>query len=189
MIATPETDPKAIAAIAEFADKKLGKTVVPAKDVPNFIANRIGTFFMLNTLRIMEAQGLSIEEIDLLTGAVMGWPKTGTFRLADMVGIDVLGNVAKNFAANIRDERADVTLPPIIEQLMERKWLGDKTKQGFYKKERGADGKEARLVLDFATMEYRPAGKAAFAEIEMAKSNDSLTGRIQVAAERECGEG
>ena len=179
LIATPESDPKAIAAIAEFADKKLGKTVVPAKDVPNFIANRIGTFFMLNTLRIMEAQGLSIEEIDLLTGAVMGWPKTGTFRLADMVGIDVLGNVAKNFAANIKDERADVTLPPIVAQLMERKWLGDKTKQGFYKKERGADGKEARLVLDFATMEYRPAGKAGFAEIEMAKSNDSLTGRIK----------
>jgi 3-hydroxyacyl-CoA dehydrogenase len=179
LIATPETDPKAIAAITEFADKRLGKTVVPAKDVPNFIANRIGTFCMLNTLRIMEAQGLSIEEIDLLTGAVMGWPKTGTFRLADMVGIDVLGSVARNFAANVSDERADVTLPAIIAELVERKWLGDKTKQGFYKKERGADGKEARLVLDFATMEYRPAGKAALAEIEMAKSNDSLAGRIR----------
>lgn len=179
MIATPETDPKAMAAIAEFADRKLGKTVVPAKDVPNFIANRIGTFFMLNTVRIMQAQGLGIEEIDLLTGAVMGWPKTGTFRLSDMVGIDVLASVARNFEANIRDERGDVTLPAIIMELVERKWLGDKTKQGFYKKERGADGKEARLVLDFATMEYRPAAKAAFAEIEMAKSNDSLTGRIR----------
>ena len=86
----------------------------------------------------------------------MGWPKTGTFRLADMVGIDVLGSVARNFAANVSDERADVTLPPIIGELVERKWLGDKTKQGFYKKERGADGKEARLVLDFGTMEYKP---------------------------------
>jgi 3-hydroxyacyl-CoA dehydrogenase len=179
LIATPESDPKAVAAIAEFADRKLGKSVVPAKDVPNFIANRIGTFCMLNTVRIMEAQGLSVEEIDLLTGAVMGWPKTGTFRLADMVGIDVLGSVARNFAANVSDERADVTLPPIIGELVERKWLGDKTKQGFYKKERGADGKEARLVLDFGTMEYKSSERATFAEIEMAKTNDSLAGRIR----------
>jgi 3-hydroxyacyl-CoA dehydrogenase len=178
LIATPESDPKAVAAIAEFADRKLGKTVVPAKDVPNFIANRIGTFCMLNTLRIMEAQGLSIEEIDLLTGSVIGWPKTGTFRLADMVGIDVLGSVARNFAANISDERPDVKLPAIIEQLIERKWLGDKTKQGFYKKERGPDGKDVRLVLDFNTLEYKPSARAAFAEIEMAKTNDSLAGRI-----------
>jgi 3-hydroxyacyl-CoA dehydrogenase len=179
LIATPESDPKAVAAIAEFADRKLGKSVVPAKDVPNFIANRIGTFCMLNTVRIMGAQGLSVEEIDLLTGAVMGWPKTGTFRLADMVGIDVLGSVARNFAANVSDERADVTLPPIIAELVERKWLGDKTKQGFYKKERGADGKEARLVLDFGTMEYKSSERATFAEIEMAKTNDSLAGRIR----------
>jgi 3-hydroxyacyl-CoA dehydrogenase len=179
LIATQESDPKAVAAIEEFADRKLGKSVVPAKDVPNFIANRIGTFCMLNTVRIMEAQGLSVEEIDLLTGAVMGWPKTGTFRLADMVGIDVLGSVARNFAANVSDERADVTLPPIIGELIERKWLGDKTKQGFYKKERGADGKEARLVLDFGTMEYKSSERATFAEIEMAKTNDSLAGRIR----------
>ena len=179
LIATPESDPKAVAAIAEFADRKLGKTVVRAKDVPNFIANRVGTFFMLNTLRIMEEQGLGVEEIDLLTGSVMGWPKTGTFRLADMVGIDVLGSVARNFAANISDERADVKLPVIIEQLIERKWLGDKTKQGFYKKERGVDGKEVRLVLDFKTLEYKPSARAAFAEIEMAKTNDSLAGRIR----------
>ncbi len=179
LIATPMTDPGAVAAIAEFADKRLGKTVVRANDVPNFVANRIGTFAMLNTLGIMKAQGLSIEEIDLLTGSVMGWPKTGTFRLADMVGIDVLGDVARNFEQNIRDERADVTLPPIIVEMMKRKWLGDKTRQGFYKKERGADGKEARLVLDFETMEYKPAARVSFAEIEMAKTNDSLAGRIR----------
>jgi 3-hydroxyacyl-CoA dehydrogenase len=179
LIATPESDPNAVAAITEFADRKLGKTVVPAKDVPNFIANRIGTFCMLNTLRIMQAQGLGIEEVDLLTGSVIGWPKTGTFRLADMVGIDVLESVAKNFAAHISDERSDVTLPAIIERLIERKWLGDKTKQGFYKKDRSPDGKEVRLVLDFNTLDYKPSSRADFAEIEMAKANDSLAGRIR----------
>lgn len=179
MIATPETDPNALAAIAEFADLKLGKAVVAANDVPNFIANRIGTFAMLNTFRVMKEQGLSIEEIDLLTGSVVGWPKTGTFRLADMVGIDVLGSVARNFANNSSDERSDVKLPAAIEQLIERKWLGDKSKQGFYKKERGADGKDARLVLDLDTFEYKPSVRAIFAEIEMAKSNDSLPGRIR----------
>ena len=179
LIATPETDPDALAAMSEFADLKLGKAVVAANDVPNFIANRIGTFAMLNTCRIMQQQDLSIEEIDLLTGAVVGWPKTGTFRLADMVGIDVLGSVAKNFAKNASDERSDVTLPAAIEQLIERKWLGDKTKQGFYKKERGADGKELRLVLDLNTFEYRPSVRASLPEIEMAKTNDSLPGRIR----------
>jgi 3-hydroxyacyl-CoA dehydrogenase len=179
LIATPETDPGALAAINEFADLKLGKAVVAANDVPNFIANRIGTFAMLNTWRIMQQQGLSIEEIDLLTGSVVGWPKTGTFRLADMVGIDVLGSVTKNFAKNSSDERYDVTLPAAIEQLIERKWLGDKTKQGFYKKERGADGKDLRLVLDLDSFEYRPSARASLPEIEMAKTNDSLPGRLR----------
>jgi 3-hydroxyacyl-CoA dehydrogenase len=179
LIATPESDPKAVAAIAEFVDRKLGKTVVRSNDVPNFIANRIGTFAMLNTFRIMQAQGLSIEEIDVLTGSVVGWPKTGTFRLADMVGIDVLRSVAKNFVANVSDERSDVTLPAVIDQLTERNWLGDKTKQGFYKKERDPDGKEVRLVLDPNTLEYKPSTRASFAEVDMAKTNDSLAGRIR----------
>ena len=137
VIATPETDPAAIAAIADFADRQLGKTVVPANDVANFIANRVGTFLMLNTFKIMQEQGLSVEEIDVLTGPAVGWPKTGTFRLADLVGVDVLASVAKNFSKAATDERSDVQLPDFIEQLISRKWLGDKTKQGFYKKERG----------------------------------------------------
>jgi 3-hydroxyacyl-CoA dehydrogenase len=179
LVATPETDPGALSAISEFADLKLGKEVVAAKDVPNFIANRVGTFAMLNTCRIMQQQGLSIEEIDLLTGSVVGWPKTGTFRLADMVGIDVLGSVAKNFARNASDERSDVTLPAAIEQLIERKWLGDKTKQGFYKKERGTDGKDLRLVLDLDTFEYHPSVRASLSEIVMANTNESLPARIR----------
>jgi 3-hydroxyacyl-CoA dehydrogenase len=179
LIATPETDPDAIVAVTDFADRRLGKTVVPANDVANFIANRIGTFAMLNTFRIMQQQGLSIEEIDVLTGQVVGWPKTGTFRLADMVGLDVLGSVVGNFSNSSADERADVKLPEVIEQMIARGWLGDKTKQGFYKKERDIDGKETRLVLDLGSLEYRPAAKASFTSIEMAKNNDSVSARVK----------
>jgi 3-hydroxyacyl-CoA dehydrogenase len=187
VIATPETDPAAVAAIADFADRQLGKTVVPANDVPNFIANRVGTFVMMNTVKIMQEQGLSIEEIDVLTGPVIGWPKTGTFRLADMVGLDVLGSVAQNFSKAATDERSDVKLPQVIEQLIERKWLGDKTKQGFYKKERGADGKEVRSVLNLETFEYRPAAKPNFPSVELAKSNESIAGRLRALLDADPG--
>jgi 3-hydroxyacyl-CoA dehydrogenase len=174
VIATPETDPAAVAAIAEFADRQLGKTVVPANDVPNFIANRIGTFMLLNTFKIMQEQGLSVEEIDVLTGPAVGWPKTGTFRLADLVGLDVLASVARNFSQAATDERSDVKLPDFVEQLIARKWLGDKTKQGFYKKER-----ETRSVLNLQTLEYQPASKPSFPSIELAKGNDSLEARLK----------
>jgi 3-hydroxyacyl-CoA dehydrogenase len=180
IIATPETDPEAIASIARFGEIHLGKAVVPANDTPNFVANRVGTFAMLNTVRIMQQMGLSVEEIDALTGSVLGWPKTGTFRLSDMVGIDVLGSVARNFAAIASDERPDVKLPSAIEQMLERKWLGDKTGQGFYKKERGADGKEVRLVLDLASMEYKPTERPKLAELEMAKNSDSVVERLRM---------
>ncbi len=179
MIATPDSDPAMVAAIAHFADLRLGKTVVPAHDTPNFIANRIGTFAMLNTFRTMQQMDLSVEEVDALTGTAIGWAKTGTFRLADMVGIDVLTSVARNFSANVSDERADVTLPALLEQMVERKWLGDKTGQGFYKKERGADGKENRLVLDLSSMEYKPTARPKIAELEMAKSSDAAADRIR----------
>ena len=150
-----------------------------AHDTPNFIANRIGTFVMLNTFRTMLEQGLSIEETDALTGAAIGWPKTGTFRLADMVGIDVLVNVARNFAASSSDERADVQIPEVLEKIFERKWFGDKTGQGFYKKQRGADGKEERLVLDLHSLEYRPASRVKMPALEMAKANESAAARIR----------
>ncbi|MHB1856853.1 MAG: 3-hydroxyacyl-CoA dehydrogenase/enoyl-CoA hydratase family protein [Acidobacteriaceae bacterium] len=179
IIATPESDPEAVESVANFVQAHLGKVVVRAHDTPNFVANRIGTFVLLNTFRTMLEFGLSIEEVDALTGTAIGWPKTGTFRLADMVGIDVLVSVARNFAANASDERADVQLPAALEQMLERKWLGDKTGQGFYKKERGADGKESRRVLDLNTLEYRPAERAKLIELEMAKNNESAAARIR----------
>ena len=179
IIATPSADPAAVSSVEKFVQVHLGKVVVHAHDTPNFIANRIGTFVLLNTFRTMLDSGLSIEEVDALTGSAIGWPKTGTFRLADMVGIDVLVNVARNFSAGSSDERSDVKLPAALEQMFERKWLGDKTAQGFYKKERSVDGKDLRLVLDLNTLEYRPAERLRLTELEMAKNHESAAGRIR----------
>jgi 3-hydroxyacyl-CoA dehydrogenase len=182
IIPTPETDPNDVALISHFCDTRLGKTVVPSHDTPNFIANRIGTFSMGNAIRLMQAQDLSIEEVDTLTGAALGWPKTGTFRLGDMVGVDVLAHVATNFsakAAEIADERQEVTLAPFITAMLQKKWLGDKTRQGFYKKEgRDEQGRDIRLVLDWKTLEYGPSIRPKFQAIEMAKNIDSTPKRV-----------
>lgn len=179
LIPTPESDPSAVQAIADFAEMKLGKAVVRANDVPNFIANRIGVFVMLNTFRVMKAQGLTIEEIDILTGSVIGWPKTGTFRLADMVGIDVICDVAHNFSKSGGDERTDVTMPRPIDAMVEHRWLGDKTQQGFYKRVRDAEGRETRFVIDLETLEYRNPLRASFPAVELVKSNESPASRLR----------
>jgi 3-hydroxyacyl-CoA dehydrogenase len=175
IIPTSETDSAAVAAIADFADRRLGKTVVSARDTPNFIANRIGVFSMLTALRLMQEQDLSIEEVDALTGSVIGWPRTGTFRLADLVGIDVLAHVAKNFAESRSEDLSAAQLPSFLETMLQNRWLGDKTKQGFYKK----DG-ENRLALDWHTLEYRPAQRPKFPSIEMAKNAASLSERLRL---------
>jgi 3-hydroxyacyl-CoA dehydrogenase len=177
-----ETDPADVVTITRFCDQRLGKTVVRSHDTPNFIANRIGTFSMSNAIRLMQDQGLSIEEVDVLTGSALGWPRTGTFRLGDMVGIDVLAHVAENFeaqAARIRDERTDVTLAPFIGKLIEKKWLGDKTGQGFYKREgKDAEGRDLRLVLDWQTLDYKPGVRPKFPALDMSKNVETAAARI-----------
>jgi 3-hydroxyacyl-CoA dehydrogenase len=182
VIPTPETDPADIALVEHFCDQRLGKSIVHSHDTPNFIANRIGTFSMSNAIRLMQEQGLSIEEVDTLTGSALGWPKTGTFRLGDMVGIDVLAHVANNFSAqasSIKDERAEVTLAPFIGKMLENKWLGDKTNQGFYKKQgKDAEGRDLRHVLDWQTLDYKPSMRPKFPAIEMAKNVESAAARI-----------
>jgi 3-hydroxyacyl-CoA dehydrogenase len=182
IIPTPATDRDDVAAITHFCDQRLGKAVVRSNDTPNFIANRIGTFHMLNAMRLMIAQDLAIEEIDTLTGTALGWPKTGTFRLGDMVGLDVLVHVATNFAAQAEltgDERADVTMPPFAAAMYERKWLGDKTQQGFYKKAGKDDqGRDLRLALDWKTLEYHPSQRPKFPALEMAKNLEQAAARI-----------
>ena len=175
-IPTAESDAAVVSAFADFADLKLGKQVVFACDTPNFIANRIGIAVMFNAAKLMMEQGLSIEETDALTGQAIGWPRTGTFRLADMVGIDILAHVAANFPQGVSGSG----FFPILQEMVQRGWLGDKTGQGFYKKTRAADGSEQRFVLDLATFEYRPVVKAALPALDMAKNAASLPERLRL---------
>jgi 3-hydroxyacyl-CoA dehydrogenase len=158
-----------------FCDHKLGKGVVIAKDTPNFIANRIGTFSMLNAIRLMNELGMTFEEVDACTGPALGWPRSATFRLADIVGIDVLLHVIRNIHENIpNDESRDLyRVPPLIEEMARRGWLGDKTGSGFYKRVKKSGGESEILTLDPATMEYRPQQKARFASIEAGKAIES----------------
>ena len=179
LIPTPDADPSAMETIARFCDLRLGKGVVHAKDTPNFIANRIGTFSILNVMRLMQEMDLSIEEVDALTGTAVGWPKMATFRLADMVGLDVLGHVVRNASTNIHDERDDLKLPDFFKAMVERKWLGDKAKGGFYKKQKGPEG-DQRLGLDWKTLEYRPQQRPKFPSLEMAKTVEELPERLNM---------
>jgi len=180
IIPTPDADRAAIDAIAHFCDVRLGKGVVIAKDTPNFIGNRIGTFSVLNVMRLMQEMDLSIEDVDALTGQAVGWPKSATFRTIDLVGLDILGHVAGNTTTNVHDERSDLRLPEFFGQMIQRKWLGDKTKGGFYKKAKGRDGKEdERLALNWKTLEYHPRQKAKFAALDMAKNIEDTGARLR----------
>ncbi len=176
VIPTPETDPQVIAAFTSFADRILGKQVVQAHDTPNFIANRIGVANMFAALNLMLQQGLTVEEVDALTGTALGWPRTGTLRLADMVGIDILAHVASNF----QESSADNPAYALIQNMVERGWLGDKAGQGFYKKQRDAAGKEERLALNLQTMEYRAFAKARIPALDIAKNATNLPDRLRL---------
>jgi len=180
LIPTPDTDRALLEAVAWFSDVRLGKGVVYAKDTPNFIGNRIGTFSVLNVIRLMQEMDLTIEDVDALTGTPVGWPKSATFRTIDLVGLDILGHVVSNMTTNVRDERSELRLPDFYKQMLERKMLGDKTKGGFYKKAKGADGKEERLALDWKTLEYHPRGKPKFAALDMAKNVEDTGARVRM---------
>ena len=180
IIPTPDSDPAALGAISTLVDRRLGKTIVVAKDTPNFIANRIGTFTMMNAIRVMQKLDMTIEEVDALTGSIIGWPKTGTFRLSDLVGVDVVVNVAQNFFERVKDERSDLTLPPFFDPMLQRKWLGDKTGQGFYKKLKTSSGEEERLGLDWRTLEYRSSPPVQFNLLDQAKNASTVSERLSI---------
>src|SRR5580692_1476706 len=160
LIPTPEADRALLDLVSHFCDVRLGKGVVLAKDTPNFIANRIGTFSVLNVMRLMQEMDLTVEEVDALTGQPVGWPRSATFRTIDLVGLDILGHVVSNMTTNVRDERSDLRLPEFFSQMLQKKWLGDKTKGGFYKKGKVGAGQDERLALDWKTLEYHPQQKA-----------------------------
>jgi 3-hydroxyacyl-CoA dehydrogenase len=180
VIPGPKTSSDVIESLSEFCGRRLGKGVVVAKDTPNFIANRIGTFSMLNALRLMGTLGMTVEEVDACTGPAVGWPKSATFRTADLVGLDVLVHVVKNIyeTAPNDESRDSYKVPALVEEMAKRGWLGDKTGQGFYKKVKGAGEKEI-LTLDVNTMEYRPRQKAKFASLEMGKAIEDTRERLR----------
>ena len=179
LIPTPEADRALIDLVAHFCDTQLGKGVVYAKDTPNFIANRIGTFSVLNVIHLMQQMDLTIEEVDALTGTAVGWPRSATFRTIDLVGLDVLGHVVGNMTKNVKDERSELQIPSFFQQMIERKLLGDKTKGGFYKKVKGAEGDD-RQALDWKTLEYHPRQKPKFAALDTAKQVDDTGARVRM---------
>ena len=179
IIPTPYTDPAIIDFLLAYGDLYLGKTTVLCKDTPAFIANRIGVFSIMSIFHIMEQLSLSVDEVDALTGPLIGRPKSATFRTADVVGIDTLVKVAKGVADNCpSDEAKDIfTIPAWLDTIVANNWLGDKTGQGFFKKIKSASGKEI-LTLNLQTMEYAARVKPKFASLEAAKPIEDLKQRI-----------
>jgi 3-hydroxyacyl-CoA dehydrogenase len=187
IIPTPDTDRDAIDAVSRFCDIHLGKGIVLAKDTPNFIGNRVGTFSVLNVMRLMQEMDLSIEDVDALTGQALGWPRSATFRTIDLVGLDILGHVVSNMTRVVTgdlaaqlDERSDLKLPDFYKQMLERKWLGDKTKGGFYKKAKSTGQEDERLALDWKTLEYHPRKKPKFPALDMAKNVEQTAARLKM---------
>ncbi len=180
LIPGPKTDAAVMETLNEVCDRRLGKGVVVAKDTPNFIANRIGTYSMLNVLRLMAEMDMTIEEIDACTGPAVGWPKSATFRTADIVGLDVLVHVVRNIYENaVNDEsREAYKVPALIEDMISRAWLGEKTGKGFYQSVRKGGEREI-LTLDRQKMEYRPRQKARFGSIEAGKAVEDTRERLR----------
>ncbi|MEM1408950.1 MAG: 3-hydroxyacyl-CoA dehydrogenase/enoyl-CoA hydratase family protein, partial [Bacteroidota bacterium] len=181
IIPTKKTDPEIIDFFMQYGDLYLGKTTVLCKDTPAFIANRVGIYAILKVIDTMHKLDLNVDEIDKLTGPVIGRPKSATFRTSDVVGLDTLIKVANGLYQGLpNDESRDTfKLPEVVGKLEENRWLGDKTGQGFYKKTK-KDGKTEILTLDLNTLEYQPKQKAKFATLETTKTIDSLKERFKV---------
>lgn len=181
IIPTGHTDPAVVDFLMHYGDLFLGKTTVLAKDTPAFIANRIGVFSIMSIFHLMDKLELNIDQVEALTGPISGRPKSATFRTADVVGIDTLVRVAQGVRENCHDDEArDIfEIPEWLNKMVENKWLGDKTGQGFFKKIKGADGKSEILTLDLKTFEYAPRSRPKFATVDAAKPIDDLKTRIK----------
>ncbi|MBP6401094.1 MAG: enoyl-CoA hydratase/isomerase family protein [Bacteroidia bacterium] len=182
IIPTPKTDPAVVEFLMNYGDLFLGKSTVLCKDTPAFIANRIGVFSIMSLFHLVEKMGLTIDDIDKLTGPVLGRPKSATFRTCDVVGLDTLVKVALDVLARCPNDESKDTfkLPAFVQKLVDNKWFGDKTNQGFYKKVKGEKGKSEILTLDLKTFEYKAKGKSRFPTLDQTKSIDNLKDRIKV---------
>lgn len=181
IIPTPKTDQSIVDFLMNYGDLYLGKTTVLCKDTPAFIANRVGIYAILKVIETMQKLDLNVDEIDKLTGPVIGRPKSATFRTSDVVGLDTLIKVANNLYAGLPDDEGRDTfkLPKVVGKLEENNWLGDKTGQGFYKKTKDDNGKTQILTLDLETLEYKPKSKPKFATLEATKPIEILKDRFK----------
>lgn len=184
IIPTPHTKPEIVDFLMHYGDKFLGKTTVLCKDTPAFIANRVGVYSIMALLHLVEKLDLTVEEVDKFTGPALGRPKSATFRTSDVVGLDTMIKVAKGLYDNCPDDKAHelFKLPEYVKKMEEHKWLGDKTKQGFYKKTKTAEGKTEILALDLKSLEYKPQQKVKSATLEMTKPVENLRERMKIFA-------
>ena len=182
IIPGPKTSNEVLDFLNGYGEKFLGKTSVVAKDTPAFIGNRIGIFSIMSLFHMVKDMDLTIEEVDKLSGPVIGRPKSATFRTVDVVGLDTLVHVANGIYENCPNDESHklFKLPSFINTMIENKWLGSKTKQGFYKKTVDANGKKEILSLDLNTLEYRAKKRAKFATLEMTKNIDNVIDRFKV---------
>ena len=182
IIPTSKTKEDIIAFLMDFGSRFLGKKTVLCKDTPAFIANRVGVYSIMSLFHLVGEMGLTVEEVDKLTGPVIGRPKSATFRTCDVVGLDTLVHVANGLRENCfqDEENSTFVLPKYVSEMVENNWLGSKSKQGFYKKALNTEGKSEIFTLDINTMEYRSAIKAKFGSLEAVKSIDDLKKRTKV---------
>jgi 3-hydroxyacyl-CoA dehydrogenase len=184
IIPTPNTNPAVIDFLMHYGDKMLGKTTVLCKDTPAFIANRVGVYSIMALLHLVEKMDLTVEEVDKFTGPVLGRPKSATFRTSDVVGLDTMINVSTGLYNNLPNDKAHklFELPEYVKKMAANKWLGDKTKQGFYKKVKNADGSSDILALDLKTLEYKPQIKVKYPTLDATKPIENLRERMKVFA-------
>ena len=183
LIPTPDTSPDTLAHIRDFADHRLGKGVVVAKDTPGFIANRLGMFAAARALELIASGEFTIEEIDAITGPVIGRPKSATFRTMDIAGVDIVFKVATDLAARLTSAGAngrDYELPPLVATMVQRGMLGEKAGRGFYQRVKSADGASSILALDAQTLEYRPLKPVALPSLEAARTKEGIADRLRL---------
>ena len=182
IIPTPDTNSELVDFLMDYGAKFLGKKTVLCKDTPAFIANRVGVYSIMSLFHMVDELGLTVEEVDKLSGPVLGRPKSATFRTCDVVGLDTLVHVANGLKENCPDdeEKHLFDLPPYIKTMVDNNWLGSKSGQGFYKKEKDENGKRKILALDLKTLEYKPSQKVKFPTLEMTKQIDDLNQRTKM---------